>query len=372
MPRSFKNKLVILDRYLLWEFLGPFLFFISGLIIVGMVDVIFVYIDWLINQGVGAGVIIKLLIFKIPFITILFFPMAVLFATMLVFVRLAKDTELVVFRTSGIPMLRIIRPVIFLGIFLSFLAFFINEKIVPLSNHASEMLVRRIILKNPLPQIQQNVFFHGGKNRYFYIQSINPKTKELNGVMIYELTWTGYPKLITGKRGFFKDGRWYLKDGIFHDFNAKGELVCQATFDEAEINFNRDFETFFTDVKSTLEMNSAELKKQIEAFRKSGITTRILEVDFFVKQATPFANLIFTLIGMALSINFVRSQRDFWGIIMAVGLAILASGFFFFNLAAFRAFGRGAWVSPLVAAWGPNILFGVASVFLILKESFGR
>lgn len=367
-----KIKVAIIDRFLFWDFLGPFLFFISSLIIVGMVDVIFVYVDWFVNQGVSLPVVFKLLLFKIPSIMVLFSPMAVLFSTMLVFGRLAKDSELVVLRTSGVHLLRIVLPVVLTGFFLSLLTFFINEKIVPWSNHKSEIIVRQMILKNPLPQIQQNIFFNAGANRYFYLRSLNPKTKEFEGIMIYELSWTGYPKLITAKKGYYRDRHWFLEGGILHDFDTKGHLVCESSFETMEINFDRDFSSFFSDVKSTLEMNSEELKKQIKNFKKSSISTRHLEVDLALKQAAPFTNLIFLLIGVGLATNFVRSQRDFWGIIIAVGIAVLGCGFFFFNMAAFRALGRAGVLPPFLAGWGPNFLFGLAAVFLILKEGLTR
>jgi lipopolysaccharide export system permease protein len=321
---------------------------------------------------VALSVILRLLLYKIPGIMILFFPMAILFTTMLVLVRLAKDSELVVLRTAGVHLFRIVLPLLVLGFVLSLLALYINEKIVPQSNHASETLVRKMILKNPLPQIQQNVFFNAGQNRYFYLRSINPATREVEGVMMYELSWTGYPRMITARKAFYRDGRWYLQGGVLHDFDASGRLVTEATFELMEIDFNREFSQFFSEVRSTLEMDSVELKKQIKSFKKSGISTRQLEVDYYLKKSGAFAGLIFSLIGVALSVTFVRSHRDFWGIIIAVGIAVLCCGFFFTNTAIFRAFGRGGVLPSLWAAWIPDLVFGTIALVLILKESFRR
>ena len=337
-----------------------------------MVDVIFVYIDWFINQGVALGIVLKLLFFKVPFIMVLFSPMAVLFATMLVFIRAAKDSEMVVFRTSGVNLLKILKPVLISGVLLSLFVVVVNEQVVPYSNHASETIIRKMILKNPLPQLQENVFFNAVANRYFYIKTLDPKNKKFEGIMIYELSLTGYPKIVTARRGYYQDGRWYLSEGLLHYFDEKGRLVCEVSFERLTLDFNRDFSDFFTNVKSTLEMNSEEIKKQIVTFEKSGVATRYLKVDYFVKKAAPFTNLVFILVGVALSVNFVRSQRDFWGMVVAVAIAVLSCGFFFFNMAAFRALGRGGVVVPVLAGWAPNLIFGMVAAIFILKESFSR
>jgi lipopolysaccharide export LptBFGC system permease protein LptF len=35
-------------------------------------------------------------------------------------------------------------------------------------------------------------------------------------------------------------------------------------------------------------------------------------------------------------------------------------------LSIFGALGAGGWISPLLAAWAPNILFGAAAVYMVL------
>ncbi|NQY73397.1 MAG: LptF/LptG family permease, partial [Candidatus Margulisbacteria bacterium] len=88
----------ILDRYIISQFMGPFLLAVGAFVIIGIVDILFVLVDSFINSGVSLFIVIRLLIYKIPAIMVLFFPMAVLFSVMLLLIRMAKDNEITIIR----------------------------------------------------------------------------------------------------------------------------------------------------------------------------------------------------------------------------------------------------------------------------------
>jgi len=112
-------KLPLVDRYLLWEFLKPFLF-----------------------------------------------------STILSLTQLVKNNEFTAMRIGGIGLHRIMVPFLILAIFISGLTYFINERVVPWTNHRSENIVRRIILQDGIPTLQSGVFFKGVEYRYLYINQM--------------------------------------------------------------------------------------------------------------------------------------------------------------------------------------------------------
>ena len=102
------TKLTILDKYLIREFFFPFFLAVFGFALIGIVDILFYVVELSVLSGVSFLTTIKLLIYKLPAVMVLFFPMATLFACMLLFVRMAKDNELSVLRTSGISSFKIL------------------------------------------------------------------------------------------------------------------------------------------------------------------------------------------------------------------------------------------------------------------------
>lgn len=365
------SRIPIIDRYILSEVAGPFFFGVIGFVIIGMVDILFTLIDLFINSGIPLFVVLRLLIFKIPAIMVLFFPMATLFATMIVLIRMAKDSEITVLRAGGISMLRIVAPVIVAGLLVALLSFLVNERVVPWANHISDNLIRKAILKKPPPDIAQNTFFKESRDRYFYIRKVDTSKKIMEDIFIYEVT-KNFPRLITAKTATWTGNQWQLKDGFVHKFDDEGFVNYEGKFKKMSMKIDRDVHTFFANEKTPREMSSKELKKKITGLEEGGVNTRSLAVDLHMKYSEPAASLAFALIGTAICIAFVRSSKDWWGVVGSVLLALLTVGFYFFVMATFRSLGRGGAIHPFLGAWGPNIIFIFIAGMLLWKEGLTR
>ena len=77
----------LLDRYVLREMLGPFLVGVVGFILVLTVDLLFTMADLIINKGVTVWAVLKLLLFKMPSLLVMTFPVSTLFGTAMALVR---------------------------------------------------------------------------------------------------------------------------------------------------------------------------------------------------------------------------------------------------------------------------------------------
>jgi len=79
------------------------------------------------------------------------------------------------------------------------------------------------------------------------------------------------------------------------------------------------------------------------------------------KVAFPFVTLIMTLLAVPFAVKTGRS-----GAIYGVGVGIVLALVYWTMLSIFGAMGAGGWLSPMLAAWAPNILFGAAAAYLLL------
>lgn len=355
----------LIDLYFFREFIGPFFMILTGFCLIGMFDVIFSYVDWFVNRGISLTVILRLLVFKMPAVAVLFLPMVTLFTTMLVLIRLTKDSEMVVFRTSGLSIGRIAAPLIVIGLMISLLSVFLYERVVPWTNHTSQDIIRRIIFRQPLPQIEANTFFQVAGQRYFYIRQVDRAKNLMKGIMIYELPGGQYPKIITAKEGVWRDNKWVLSDGSVHNFDWQGQLTLATSFKEMTIDISSDIDAMLYQQTSPWEMTSTQLKRQIDQWEKGGTRAKDLRIELYLKRSLPVANLIFLLVGTALCVTLVKSFKDWWGMVAAITISILSVGFFMFLSAAARALGRGGMIDPFLAAWLPNLIYGtLAGVFI--------
>ena len=362
----------IIDRYLVKEFLGPFLFSLGGFIIIGLVDLIFALVDLFVNSGVSLGVITRLLIYKVPAIMVMFLPMSAIFATMLLLVRMAKDNELTIIRTSGVQIFRVIIPVALLGFGVAVFSWSINEYVTPWANRVSDHLIRSAIKKKPPPKIIDNVFFKESGNRFLYIENVNIKSGEMNNLMLFEKTAEPFPRLITAKKAQWDEKNWFLHNGFIHELNPSGDIKYISQFQTTTIHLVRDLHSFYSRHKTPKQMDSSELKTKINTLDKGGINTTALEVEYHLKKSLPAACFIFCLMGVTFCITFVRSSKDWWGVIWAIVMVVLLVGFYFFLMATFRAIGKKGVIDPFLSAWIPNLIYFFPCTGILLYDGFKR
>lgn len=355
-----------LDRYITKEVLGPFITGIVGFVMVMTVDLLFTFVDLIINRGIPLAAILQLLLYKLPSILVLTFPVATLFGVAMAIGRLSKDNELTALRTSGISFTRIALPIIIISLIVSAVSFFTNEKLVPFANQKSERIIREIFLRQPLPAISENVFFKDAYNRHFYVQRINNKEKTMENIMVYELVGERLPRVVTADRARIDGLKLILNAGMIHKFDNNGSLMYEATFDEMKLNLNEDPVTV-AEQKNTEAMNAGELGRQIKSMEKSGVSTKSLQTDFFMKFSIPLTSLIFAIIGIPLSLPGIRASRT-WGMVLTIVIMFT----FYVFASVFRSLGRGGIILPFFAAWTPQLLFGILGLTLFYREARHR
>jgi LPS export ABC transporter permease LptG len=341
----------ILDRYVVREMSGPFLVGVVGFILVLAVDLLFTMTDLIINKGVPLFAVLQLMLYKLPSLMILTFPVSTLFGTALALGRFSKDNELTALRTSGVSLLRISAPILLIGLLVSALSFFTNEKIVPYANQVSSNIIRQIIYKQPLPEVKENVFFKDARNRYYYAKRVNTQKKTMEGIMVYELTDEKFPQVILAQEAAFAGRLWTLKAGVIHKYDAKGYLKYEADFADMRLNVSDDVLSF-TDQKGYTDMDRRELAAQIKVLERGGGNAAALLTELYMRYSVPLTCFVFALVGIPFSLSSPR-QGQTWGVIMTI--VFMFTFYVFASIA--RSLGRGGVIDPALAAFAPQGTF---------------
>lgn len=347
---SVRNK--IFKRYVLKEFTIPFLMGVFGMTVILMSDLLFELMDYLVSRRTPLDVTLKLIWYKLPEIILLTLPVAVLLAVFMSIGRLVKDSEMTVMRTAGISFFSLVLPLIILGVIISGFAFFLGDYIVPTANAGFEEVIRKVIFQDNLPQVEEDVFFKGTGNYYFYVRYVDRTNGIMKDVLVYQTNYTGVPELISAKEASYEEKTLILRDGVSRDFDEAGFVTSEKKFGEVSINIGQDLETIFGVQKGTSEMTRKELAEQIAIFSRSGANVNELIVDYHRKISIPLVSLVFVLLGAPLSIKFGKGGT-FLGVGLAIGIALL----YYVLSALFRTLGGEGVISPILGAWFPTILF---------------
>ncbi|MFA5112995.1 MAG: LptF/LptG family permease [Candidatus Margulisiibacteriota bacterium] len=350
----------ILDRYVVREMAGPFLVGVVGFILVLAVDLLFTMADLIINKGVPLFAVLKLMLFKLPSLMILTFPVSTLFGTAMALGRFSRDNELAALRTSGVSLWRIAIPILLVGLLVSLLSFVTNEKIVPYANQVSNNIIRQIIYKQPLPEVKENVFFKDARNRYYYARRVNMKVRTMEGIMVYELTDEKFPQVITAQSATFAGRLWELQQGVIHKYDQQGYLKYEADFTAMKLNVADDVLSF-TEQKGYTDMDRRELTEMIKVLEKGGSNTAALLTELYMRFSVPLTCFVFALAGIPFSLSSPRSGQT-WGVIMTI--VFMFTFYVFASIC--RSLGRGGVIDPALAAFTPQASFMLVGFVMLV------
>ena len=108
-------------------------------------------------------------------------------------------------------------------------------------------------------------------------------------------------------------------------------------------------------------MTYGELRTYITELRASGYDVLEHEVGLNRKIAFPFVTLVMTLIAVPFAVTTGRR-----GAMYGIGVGIMLALVYWTMISVFAAFGAGGLISPMLAAWAPNLIFGAAAAVLLL------
>jgi len=123
-----------IDRLLISSFIPPFIVTFSIAMFVLVMQVLWLYIDDIAGKGLGFFLIIELMGYKCVSLIPLALPLAVLISSVMVLGNMAEKYELSSLKSAGIPLSRIMRPLMFFGIASVFFSFITSNNLIPVAN----------------------------------------------------------------------------------------------------------------------------------------------------------------------------------------------------------------------------------------------
>jgi lipopolysaccharide export system permease protein len=213
----------ILNWYILRLHLVPFLLGFGVVTFILEMDVLFDYLDLVVNRGVAVWIVAQLFLLSLGYIVALSAPCAVLVAVLMTFGRLSQDNEITALRASGVNLGRILLGPLAAALLVTWGLTMFNNHVLPESNHAFANLLIDIGRMRPTVKLQEGTFVTDFPGYNLLVQSVNGRTNEMKGVTIYQFNPGGPPTTILAKSGFLSytpDGRTAvlrLRNGEIHD-----------------------------------------------------------------------------------------------------------------------------------------------------------
>lgn len=187
------------------SFIGPLILTFFIVLIIQILQFLWLYIDELAGKGLELGIMSELLFqFTLVFVPTAL-PLAILLAALMTFGNMGEHLELTAMKSSGIPLQRIMRPLIVLMAILAVASFFFSNNVLPYSSRKARTLLWDIRNKRPELNIQAGSFYHGVDGLSIKIGEKDPETNLLKRVLIYDhREKRGNVSVIYGDSGYMK------------------------------------------------------------------------------------------------------------------------------------------------------------------------
>jgi lipopolysaccharide export system permease protein len=274
-----------LDILIIRSFIGPFIvtFFVSLFVLV--MQFFWLYMDELIGKGIGLWPIAQLLAYMSTTLVPLALPLSVLLASIMTFGNMGENFELVAIKSSGISLLRFMRPLLVFIIFVGGLAFLFSNNIIPVANLKAYSLLYDIRSSKPTLNIRPDQFYNEIPGYSIRVGSKDEDGNTIHDIIIYDHTEklgnnvvviAKEGKMISSKQSLtfkLKDG-WRYVEGFTRGMPDYTQVRMHFSkwdkvFDLSSFKFARTNEDMFKNAH--IMMNVNQLSAQIDTIKHNRV-----------------------------------------------------------------------------------------------------
>lgn len=351
-------------------FFGSFLGISIGLLI-GLI-VIFVFVDYFGNlkryENLPMNQLALFYWYTIPYIIQITLPMVLLLSSMFSIGNMAKNSEIIAMKASGINIRQISNPVLLLGFILSIGVFYGGEKILPQANE-----IRRDILDNKkvdkkqssgvIKEFRRNFFYLGNSSTMYTFQEFSTVPQNAKNVWQEVFSSNRVLRRVQAEKMVFDSTGWRFINGKIRDFSDS--LPSVITFDTLRDSvLTVQPVEMVARIKNKSEMSYWELRKFMDASKKRGENVDKYQGELDFKIALPFMNFIVILLGVAIT---ARTGKKGGAVLFGTGLAMVITYWLISRFAI--VFAQNGHMPTLLGAWIGNILFFLIGLILYRKAA---
>ncbi|PIQ97915.1 MAG: LPS export ABC transporter permease LptG [Nitrospinae bacterium CG11_big_fil_rev_8_21_14_0_20_56_8] len=354
----------ILKRYVLMKFLSTYLVSVAGLIGIFLVVDFFENVDEFFSRDAPFGLVLEYYIYKIPSVIFYMGPQAILLAGAFTLAALARDNEIIAMRACGISITGITLPIIGSAAIISLLILGCNEYISPSANKKMNIIFYVKVRHNTAYGAMQteNIWLRSKSGSTWNIQLYDPTQTLMKGVGVFKNGEdNSVLQRIDAEEVIWQENKWEFHNGYLRTFKPEG-LDTTEYFEKRFFPMPETPEDFEKVRIKPGELSLTEMYHSIHLQAAEGKDMSKEWVDLHQKISYPFVSIVLALLAVPLSL---RSSRH-GGVLFCLGVN-LGTGFLFtFIYAMGISLGHSGVFGPLLAAWGPNILFMCLGFYLML------
>lgn len=360
----------LLDRYVIRNFLQAYVYCIAGFLSIWLIFDISDNISTFIDEKFGFMLTLRYYLTQVPEVFIILLPVSLLLALLFTLGRMSRANEIVSMLTAGVSIPRVLAPLIGMGLVTVGASLALNYSLAP---HA-EMAKKNFIATARAHQysVQGQIFRNRTDLRTWFIQSFRPGHDLFNNVQVLQQDANdNIVENYLAARGIYdsKTKTWELQEVKVVHYDAAGNITDEKILPSLKIEHwsETPFRLGSANVRAEY-LSFPELREYLHFNSDFPITLLApFRTHLQYRLALPWTCLVVVCIAAPLGIGYSRR-----GVLASVASAVVLVFSMNFLTHLFLALGEGDRISPIVAAWTPNLIFTVIGLYLLYLRATNR
>jgi lipopolysaccharide export system permease protein len=362
-PSDFKFKLKRIDRYIIKQFLGTFVFAMTGIIVIVVVFDTNEKIDKFMAPEVTLKEIIWVYYLNfIPYFISMFASLFTFVAVIYFTSKLTERSEIIAMLSTGMSFDRLMLPYGISAATIAITMFMLSAYIIPPANKKRLDFEYEYIKRNKKTEYASHVQIEVEPGVFAYFDQYRNYTKTGNRFALEKFEGkTLVSRLTANSIRYDTLHHWVIIDYIKRDFDGMYERISGGARKDTTLQIvPSDFLIAKDDCET---MTNPELARFIKRQKTRGIgNIQSFEIEYHKRIANAFSFFILTVIGVSLS---SYKKKGGMGLNIGIGLGLSFSYILFMTITS--SFAVSGLVSPMIASWIPNILYSFIAVYLYRK-----
>ena len=364
----------LLDRYIVRNFLQPYVYCILGFLSIWLIFDISDNSSTIFDERAPLGLVLEFYWSQIPQVLVILLPVSLLLALLFSLGRMSRANEIVSMLTAGVSVPRLVLPLLAIGLLTTGAAFALNYSLAAHAELARKLFLERVLSRSGPREvvISGQVFRNRTDNRTWYIARFRPGTNEFSGVQVVQQdAQENITRNYIATEAFYDPAAktWRLEKAKVVNYDPAGNITDKKLVSSITItgwsetpyrlgsaNVRPEF-LGISELREYLRFNSDFPETLLAPFR----------TQLQYRWALPWTCFVVAFMAASLGISFSRR-----GIIASVAVAIGLVFTMNFLTHLFLALGEGDRISPFAAAWTPNLIFFVIGLYLLRLRATNR
>jgi lipopolysaccharide export system permease protein len=273
---------------------------------------------------------------------------------------MASNSEIIAILSSGVSYNRMLRPYFISAIFLALLSFYLANFLIPHTNQKRRAFTD-IYFHNLSKSKDEHIHLQISPGTFVYVESYNMKANTGYRFSLEKFNGNNLEYKLLGDKILWDSltQRWTIQNFTERTIRGTKEKISQGK--EMDTMLNLVPSELYIKKENYEEMTFGMLNRYIRQEKLKGSEEIVFyDMEKHNRIASPFSTLIMTLIGVSLSSRKLRG-----GIGMHLGLGILLTFAYILLMRVTTVFATIGDLPPSIAAWIPNVIFGIIGLYLL-------